>query len=302
MNKTAIEWCDSTWNPVTGCFHNCPYCYAARIAKRFKGVWDGDNNTKIYLTSDTPIEVTGGEFNDYGLKYRVGNDSSGKPRLINPPYPYGFHPTLHRHRLESGVQQWKNPRNIFVCSMADLFGDWVPDEWIKRVFEECAKAPQHRYLFLTKNPKRYEHLIKEKILPPLTKPYYFGHSITSQKDANNYWNWHFSCYLFSKYFRNNYRVNRFISVEPLHEKIWLNLKWFPADWVIIGAETGNRKDKIIPKREWIEAIVEECEHWEIPVFMKDSLKKIWKEPLIQEYPWPGRRRHNGRQKNHQLHG
>jgi len=28
MNKSKIEWCDSTWNPVTGCLHGCEYCYA----------------------------------------------------------------------------------------------------------------------------------------------------------------------------------------------------------------------------------------------------------------------------------
>lgn len=36
MNKTRIEWCDSTWNPVTGCKHGCPYCYARRVAGRFR--------------------------------------------------------------------------------------------------------------------------------------------------------------------------------------------------------------------------------------------------------------------------
>jgi hypothetical protein len=35
MNKSKIEWCDRTWNPVTGCLHGCQYCYAERIAKRF---------------------------------------------------------------------------------------------------------------------------------------------------------------------------------------------------------------------------------------------------------------------------
>lgn len=25
---TKIDWCDSTWNPVTGCLHGCEYCYA----------------------------------------------------------------------------------------------------------------------------------------------------------------------------------------------------------------------------------------------------------------------------------
>ena len=30
MNKSLIEWCDFTWNPVTGCQHGCPYCYASK--------------------------------------------------------------------------------------------------------------------------------------------------------------------------------------------------------------------------------------------------------------------------------
>ncbi len=35
MNKTKIEWTDYTWNPITGCLHGCPYCYARKIAERF---------------------------------------------------------------------------------------------------------------------------------------------------------------------------------------------------------------------------------------------------------------------------
>lgn len=37
MNKTKIDQCDSTWNPVTGCLHGCEYCYARGIANRFSG-------------------------------------------------------------------------------------------------------------------------------------------------------------------------------------------------------------------------------------------------------------------------
>lgn len=35
MNKTKIEWTDYTWNPITGCKHGCPYCYARKITARF---------------------------------------------------------------------------------------------------------------------------------------------------------------------------------------------------------------------------------------------------------------------------
>ena len=37
-DKTKIEWCDATWNPVTGCWpisDGCDNCYARRIYKRF---------------------------------------------------------------------------------------------------------------------------------------------------------------------------------------------------------------------------------------------------------------------------
>ena len=41
MGKTAIEWTDATWNPVTGCTKisaGCYHCYAERFSERFRGV------------------------------------------------------------------------------------------------------------------------------------------------------------------------------------------------------------------------------------------------------------------------
>ncbi len=36
MQKTKIGWTDYTWNPICGCSKGCSYCYARRLAKRFK--------------------------------------------------------------------------------------------------------------------------------------------------------------------------------------------------------------------------------------------------------------------------
>lgn len=130
MKKTKIDWADSTWNPVTGCLHGCEYCYARAIANRFG--WhanEPDINERILY--EIPV-------------------FDGKKQ----PYPFDFAPTFHQYRLGEPAA-WTKPRTIFVCSMADLFGDWVPDEWIKQVFEACEAAPQHRFLFLTKNPTRF---------------------------------------------------------------------------------------------------------------------------------------------------
>lgn len=161
MNKTKIEWCDSTWNPVTGCMHGCVYCYARQMANRFKGY------DKITLP-DTSIS-----------KGQHVLEVPAAKRGKVAPYPFNFDPTFHRYHLDE-PQKWKNPRTIFVCSMTDLFGDWVPDEWIEAVFEACGKAPQHRYLFLTKNPKRYIELADNGKLPQ-NKNMWYGISITNYK-------------------------------------------------------------------------------------------------------------------------
>lgn len=256
MNKTKIDWCDSTWNPVTGCLYRCEYCYARRMVNRFSE-YDGS----FYLTSK--------ERNDGDIfqplfaleEKRYKHINNAKPRY--EPYPFGFEPTFHKYRLNDYVG--KTGRNIFVCSMSDLFGEWVPDSWIDEVFKACEKAPQHNYLFLTKNPQRYVELAEKGILRCSDNMWY-GWSQTKKEDVKTL------CFPCSP--------NLFISVEPILEPVLPSLE----DWIIVGVETGRRKDKVIPKREWIEQIVEDCRKYEIPLFMKSSLADIWDEPLIQEFP------------------
>lgn len=248
MDKTKIDWCDSTWNPVTGCLHGCKYCYARGIANRFKG----------YEPEESLHEFNSPVF------ARRRNDEGEWNKEYKCAYPYGFDPTLHRYRLNDYIG--KKGRNIFVCSMADLFGSWVPNRWIEEVFNACEKAPQHNYLFLTKNPKRYEELL-DRYMPDNM---WFGWSQTEPMGDKVVFSTHHS-------------VNTFVSIEPLlkpFEEFYVR----GIGWVIIGAETGRRKDKVVPKKEWIENIVNECRKANIPVFMKSSLADIYGEPLIQEFP------------------
>jgi protein gp37 len=37
MNRTKIDWCHYTWNPIVGCSFGCPWCYARRFAERGLG-------------------------------------------------------------------------------------------------------------------------------------------------------------------------------------------------------------------------------------------------------------------------
>lgn len=266
--KTKIDWCDATWNPVTGCLHGCEYCYARRIAKRFS--CEGQ-------TLDAPAELQrvwlkdgGADLRQKGchvLRYPVELKDSG--RIC--PYPFAFAPTFHRYKLDE-PQKWKKPRTIFVCSMADLFGSWVPDEWIKTVFDACDQAPQHRYMFLTKNPTRYIDLDKKGLLP---RQHWYGYTATKQDQL---WSFIHACECPC--------INLFVSIEPIQEEIHPCFSTHtPADWVIIGAETGNRKDKIIPKKSWIDAILEECIYSGVPIFMKESLRDLMGPDFRQEFPW-----------------
>lgn len=249
MNNTKIDWATMTWNPVTGCLHKCPYCYARRIAQRFTPA-----------TTDNWDDCTqpGGALHEIRSKGSNGG-----------PWKYGFAPTLHSYRLGEPARTRK-PQTIFVGSMCDLFGEWVPDEWIETVFAACLSNMKHRYLFLTKNPERYLNLYyKDKL--PAQPNFWYGTTITNQTDYERVWR---------KLANLPQTCNTFFSIEPMHGKI--NMGFMPP-WIIIGAETGNRKDKRIPKREWVESIILSCV--DEVVFMKESLRPIWGDNLIQKFPF-----------------
>ena len=269
MNKTKIEWCNSTWNPVTGCLHDCEYCYARKIAHRF-GRPDTDG---------TLDPRSGGKLHE--IIEPVTDKETGK-RI---PYPYEFSPTLHKYRLDE-PQKLSEPRTIFVGSMTDLFGKWVPDDWIEAVFKACEKAPQHRYLFLTKNPQRYIELERRFMLPHSNNMWY-GTTATNNEQFSKAVN---------SFGKLSSKTKTFLSVEPILENInavgvCTPKKGFCAlafifGWVIIGAETGNSKNKVIPEKAWIDSICNAADEAEIPVFMKDSLIPIvGEENMRRQFPW-----------------
>ena len=241
MKKTKIETADYTWNPVTGCARGCDYCYARGIARRF-----ADKNNITYVDGVKPAH------------------------LQNVAYPYGFKPTLHPAHLND-PQMVKKPSTIFVTSMGDLFAEWIPDEWIVKVLKAAEQAPQHTYMFLTKNPEKYRYY-------PERPNWWFGTTVNHAEDMKA------ASRAFELYSARS--QNRWLSIEPLFERFdddaITNLKHF--EWVVIGAETGNRKGKVTPEREWVQEIADECKIHGIPVFMKNSLADIMWREFVQEFP------------------
>ena len=102
MNKTKIEWCDFSVNPVKGyCPVACPYCYARRMYDRFG--WD--------------------------RRIRFNADEICKAEAI------------------------KEPSKVFVGSMMELFGPWVPGYAMGLILGRVRAIPRHTFIFLTKKPE-----------------------------------------------------------------------------------------------------------------------------------------------------
>jgi protein gp37 len=121
-DRSAIEWTEATWNPVTGCDRisaGCEHCYAMTLAKRLKAMGSA--------------------------KYQ--ND--GDLRTSGP----GFGVTLHPQALDEPFR-WRQPRVVFVNSMSDLFHARIPVDFIRDVFDVCRDTPQHTYQVLTKRSLR----------------------------------------------------------------------------------------------------------------------------------------------------
>jgi protein gp37 len=224
FNRTngSVSWAKWTWNPVTGCEHGCKFCYAREIAN-----------------SQRMADV----------------------------YPFQFAPAFHEYRLEAPkltpCKQSDDPTEgrVFVCSMADLFGKWVPDKWITDVFNACAETPCWEYLFLTKWPKRYS------MLATLPKAW-FGASIIKQGDVERVTR-------DMTAFDVHAGITRWVSLEPMLEPITFgDLSW--CDLMVIGSQTSTTQPEgyvpaFAPKFEWVADVVQQCRDQGVPYYLKPNL-------------------------------
>ncbi len=133
-DKTAIEWTDATWNPVTGCTKvstGCKNCYAeAAFPRTAAGQTVPDGYKQAGFCGKRPVT---------------------RPRRFTDV-------RCHPERLDKPLR-WRKPRRVFVNSMSDLFHEAVPDKFIDQVFATMALAPRHTFQVLTKRPERMRALL-----------------------------------------------------------------------------------------------------------------------------------------------
>ena len=205
--------------------------------------------------------VTGCE---HGCEYCYARD------IANRFYPQGFVPAFHPHRLTcpentkvpKGAEKNIGLRNVFVTSMGDLFGKWVPEEWILAVLSRAEHAPQWNFLFLTKNPAR----LAEFKFPENA---WVGTTVDVQSRVKPA----------EKAFAKVEATVKFLSVEPLLEDLtFSHLDYF--DWVIIGGGSrSSETEESRPPRIWVNHLYAQTLDAGCQVYEKPNLLE-----RITQYP------------------
>ena len=168
---------------------------------------------------------------------------------------------------------------IFVCSMTDLFGEWVTDDMLDRIFAVMALCPQHTFQVLTKRPERmrdYFLRIPDRWAgvgrnPTWSSPLpnvWLGVSVEDQRRADE---------RIPELLRTPAAV-RWISAEPLLGSI--NVSWWltkgidlltrqpgpRVNWVVVGGESGPGARPF--DIQWAREIIRASMNAGVPVFMK----------------------------------
>ncbi|MBL7836709.1 MAG: DUF5131 family protein [Bacteroidetes bacterium] len=238
-SKRGIEWTDYTWNPVGGCKHGCR--------------WEMPDGTVAECYAETVAE-----------------------RVAQSAYPFGFEHHYWRPELLKEPLKLIEPARIFLDSMSDLMGHWVPDKQVNQVLDICREAHWHSFQLLTKNaPRLAEFEFPANVWVGVSAPpsIMFGKRLSLKQQAR----------MLSRMLdmlRSVQAPIKWMSIEPLSFDIAPLLVESGLQWAVIGAATNGKK-AYQPKQEWVQNVLDVLDAQGTKVFFKGNL--LW-EPWREEFP------------------
>lgn len=233
MSKSKIEWCDATWNPITGCTPispGCANCYAKRMSKRLAG--------RCGYLADDPFKVTLHPNKlDEPLKWK-------KPhRVFVCSMSDLFHPDVPDEWIDQifwqmgRVARWHT--YLILTKRPERMRDWLikaynendpyPNIWIGVTAENQEQADK-RIPLLLQTPAAIRFVSVEPMLGPV----------------NFRWaSW--------EPLKPNSRNNQYDGMRRL-------------DWIICGGETGPGARPM--QIEWARNLKNQCQEAGVPFFFK----------------------------------
>ena len=158
---------------------------------------------------------------------------------------------------------------IFVGSMTDMWGDWIPSAWITHILEHCQKYPKNKYLFQSKNPFRF---LEDAVTFEINAVW--GTTIESDKqvDINVVHNRAWCLASMPSFYQ------RMVSIEPIMDfnvnSFVSMLKWIKPSFIVIGADSkGHNLPE--PPAEKIRQLITELEKF-TEVICKKNLGRLLK--------------------------
>lgn len=161
---------------------------------------------------------------------------------------YSFQPHVHWERFDEPLHR-KKPAFIGVCFMGDFYDPRISDRVRYSLLLRMREASWHSFLILTKQPQNID------FDEPFPKNVCIGVSVNRKQDLDRI-----------DRLRETSARWKAVSFEPLYEDIPVDLKGI--NWVIIGAQT---RPVVQPEPEWVDNLMMEAKHHEIPVFLKNNL-------------------------------
>lgn len=163
------------------------------------------------------------------------------------------------------LMEKKRPQNFLLTGMSD-FSLWRP-EWREKIFSKMSQNPQHQYLFLTKRPEMLQ-------FSTALDNAWFGVTVTASKEKERI-----------QALREHIQGGHYhVTFESMFDNIG-DVDLSGVEWVVIGTETGRRKNKSVSRPEWVWNLTDQAKALGIPVFMKEDLLPVMGEDqMIQELP------------------
>lgn len=207
--------------------------------------------SKIEWTEKTWNPITGCTKASAGCAHCYAESMAKRLKAMgSSKYANGFIPTMHEESLGEPLL-WKTPHTIFVCSMADLFHESIPFDFIDKVMHTIKETPWHRYQILTKRAQRMADYFSRVEVPSNV---WIGVTVENRSTKGRI-----------DVLRTIKAPIRFLSCEPLLEDLG-DMDLTNIDWVIVGGESGTQARPMSPA--WVHAIHAQTEKLNIPFFFK----------------------------------